>query len=189
VYDIFCDSNHRVWISTYTGGLSFFDQTSPLVNQIHRINHSNSLSNDNVNKIIEDSEGKLWFATNNGVSSWDRTSDRWKTYYHNKQGQAQVFLSLCEDDQGRIWAGTTEKFTVESGLPSNYVSSILYADGYLWLGTHLSSGYDPVGAFHTRYLSIRCAIRQFAKNTNAIKYSHPDSQVDIWFQGSFTRRI
>jgi ligand-binding sensor domain-containing protein len=29
-----------------------------------------------------------------------------KTYYHNKQEQMQVFLSLCEDDKGQIWTGT-----------------------------------------------------------------------------------
>jgi len=107
VYDLFCDQNKRVWVCTFSGGLSFFDQASPLVKQVvHRVNEVNSLVNNDVNSVIEDQWGKLWFATNNGISCWDITLNRWKRFYHNKQEQAQVFLSLCEDDKGRIWAGS-----------------------------------------------------------------------------------
>ncbi len=107
VYDLFCDQNKRIWICTYSGGVSFFDQSSPVVTQIiHHINDENSLVNNDVNSIIEDRWGKLWFATNNGVSCWNPVSNEWKSFYYNKQKQAQVFLALCEDDEGRIWAGT-----------------------------------------------------------------------------------
>ena len=107
VYDIFIDSDKRVWVCTYTGGLSFFEKTSPLVNQItHKVNNTNSLSDNNVNKVIEDRQGNFWFATDNGISCWDVNTDKWKTFYHNNEKQAQVFLSLCEDNDGRIWAGT-----------------------------------------------------------------------------------
>jgi signal transduction histidine kinase/ligand-binding sensor domain-containing protein/DNA-binding NarL/FixJ family response regulator len=107
VYDIFCDQNKRVWIGTYSGGISFFDQSTPLIKQItHRVNNSNSLCNNFINKIIEDHNGNIWFATNNGICKWDQRNDRWSTYYHNKKEQAQVFLSVNEDALGRIWAGT-----------------------------------------------------------------------------------
>lgn len=107
VYDIFCDRNKRVWVCTYSGGVSFFEQANPIVDQIrHEINNLNSLINDDVNRVLEDREGKIWLATNNGISCWDVAQNRWKNYYHNKKEQAQVFLSMCEDDNGRIWAGT-----------------------------------------------------------------------------------
>ncbi len=107
VYKIYCDKNNRVWICTISGGVSFFDQVSPLTNQItHRNNNSNSLVNNDVNCIIEDREGKLWFATNNGISCWQTATNSWKNFYFNNLEQAQVFLSICEDDQGKIWAGT-----------------------------------------------------------------------------------
>jgi signal transduction histidine kinase/CheY-like chemotaxis protein/ligand-binding sensor domain-containing protein len=107
VYDLFCDQDKRVWVCTFSGGLSYFYQASPHVNQIvHHPNEANSLVNDNVNSIIEDRSGKLWFATNNGISCWNLTTNQWKNFYCNEQKQTQVFLSLCEDDQGRIWAGS-----------------------------------------------------------------------------------
>lgn len=107
VYDIFCDDTRRVWICTISGGVSFFDQASPLVNQIvHQINNSNSLTNNDVNSILEDREGNVWYATNNGISLRHKQSGNWKSLYNNNLKQAQVFLTLCGDDQGRIWAGS-----------------------------------------------------------------------------------
>ena len=107
VYDLFCDWNKRIWVCTYSGGVSFFDQvSSPILQITHQANNSNSLSNNYINKIIEDSRANIWFATNNGISCWNLKTNQWKTFYHNKQEQAKVFLSLCEDNEGRIWAGT-----------------------------------------------------------------------------------
>lgn len=107
VYDIYRERNNRIWISTYSGGVSYFDQANPFVTRIdHMPGNENSLINNDVNDVLEDSYGNLWFATNNGISRWNIKSDRWESYYEDEQEQAHVFLSICEDDQGRIWAGT-----------------------------------------------------------------------------------
>lgn len=107
VYDIYRDQNDRVWVCTYSGGVSYFDQANPIVTRInHVVNNPNSLVTNDVNSILEDLDGNLWFATNNGISCWNVAANRWKSFYHNKREQAQVFLSLCEDNQGRIWAGS-----------------------------------------------------------------------------------
>jgi ligand-binding sensor domain-containing protein len=108
VYDILYDDiSRRVWVCTYTGGVSFLEQASPLINQItHQINNPNSLCNNNVNKILEDSQGNIWFATNNGISRWNVSSGKWNAFYHNEMEQAKVFLAICEDNNGRIWAGS-----------------------------------------------------------------------------------
>lgn len=107
VYDIYKDADERVWVCTYSGGASYFDQASPIVEQLtSQINNANSLVNNDVNGIVEDQKGRLWMATNNGVSCWDRSTNKWRSYYTNKQEQAQVFLTINVDQKGRIWAGT-----------------------------------------------------------------------------------
>lgn len=107
VYDIFSDENKRVWVATYSGGLSFFEQNPPLVEHLtHQINNPNSLGNNDVHQILEDSKGHIWFSTNNGISRWEPTSNQWDIFYQNKQEQAQVFLAICEDNRGNIWGGT-----------------------------------------------------------------------------------
>ncbi len=107
IYSLFCDDNNRVWVCTYSGGVSFFDQTSPIINHItHQVNNPNSLVNNDVNDVLEDRHGNLWFATNNGISCWQRPQNRWMTYYYNKSEQAKVFQTLCEDTEGYLWAGS-----------------------------------------------------------------------------------
>jgi Signal transduction histidine kinase len=107
VYDIINDQNKRIWVCTYSGGISYFDKTVTPVTQItHTINDPGSLANNNVNKIIQDRRGNIWVATDNGISCLDAATGRWRTFYQNKHEHARVFLSICEDNQGRIWAGT-----------------------------------------------------------------------------------
>lgn len=154
VYDIFCDNDNQVWVCTYSDGLSFLDRTTSLVHSItHKIGNSNSLCNNNVNKVIEDSRGNLWFATNNGISCWTVSPNQWKTFYYNKYEQAKVFLSLCEDNDGRIWAGTYSsgvyvldgktgqeiahyvQGTPGTSISSNYIFDIFKdQQGNLWFG-------------------------------------------------------
>lgn len=107
VYDIFCDNNKRVWVATYSGGLSYYNQVSSTVNHIvHRYNDTNSLINNDVNCTLEDSNGKIWFGTNNGISVYNRNSNKWFSLFADIDSQAKVFLSLCEDNSGQIWAGS-----------------------------------------------------------------------------------
>ena len=154
VYDIYCDEDKRVWVATYSDGVSYFDQASPIVNQItHQTNNSNSLANNDVNCLIEDSHGNMWIATNNGISYWEVSTNKWRNFYVNKQEQAQVFLTLCEDNQGRIWAGTYSSGVyvldeetgkqlahysqLEAGAPfvNNFVFDIFKDDqGDIWIG-------------------------------------------------------
>ena len=155
VYDIFNDEGKRIWICTITGGVLFYELASPLVNQIvHQPNNSNSLVNNDVNSIIEDREGKIWFATNNGISCWDPSADKWKNIYFNKLEHAQVFLTLCEDNKGRIWAGS-------------YSSGIYVLDGKT--GKEL--------AHYSR------DVKGFSTVSNYIFDIFKDSQGDLWIGG------
>jgi len=155
VYDIFYEKGKRVWICTYSGGVSFYELASPLINQIvHHTNDANSLVNNDVNSIFEDHEGKIWFATNNGISCWDVASNKWKNFYFNKLEQAQVFLTLCEDDKGRIWAGS-------------YSSGIYVLDG-------------KTGRELAHYSRDE---KEFASVSNYIFDIYKDSQGDLWIGG------
>jgi len=58
VYDMY-RSGGRIWVSTYTGGLSYFDQGSAAVTQLRtRLTTPIHWGNNNVNKIVEDRPGK-----------------------------------------------------------------------------------------------------------------------------------
>lgn len=90
VYDVYCDKYNRVWICTYSGGVSYFDQGHDLFYswKSHIINNENSLINDEVNSIFEDSDGNLWYATSTGISFWNRSSNKWASYFSNKKNDS-----------------------------------------------------------------------------------------------------
>ncbi|MDR3341118.1 MAG: response regulator [Candidatus Symbiothrix sp.] len=156
VLDVFFDSeDKRLWVCTYSGGLSFCDMISSPVTQLtHQVNNSNSLINNNINQIIEDSDGNIWFATANGISRWNVATGIWNTFRQNNLTEAQAFLSLCEDDRKRIWAGTyssgvylideltgrllkhySKENQDSSGFDCNYVFDIIKdCNGDIWLG-------------------------------------------------------
>ena len=177
VYDLFCDNTRRIWVCTYSGGLSFFDQSVPTINQIvHLPNNTNSLINNDVNSIIEDHWGKLWFATNNGVCCWDLSANKWSRFHNDNETQAQVFLTLCEDDEGRIWAGTYssglylldgktgkelahyKKTGKGSPLNNDFVFNIFKdTSGDIWIGT--------VGGSLVCYLSGENRFRTYSEQT------------------------
>jgi ligand-binding sensor domain-containing protein len=55
---------------------------------------------------MEDTDKNLWFATDNGISVWKVKEQQWIHLNANNREQAQVFLTLCEDDKGQMWAGS-----------------------------------------------------------------------------------
>ncbi|ASB48792.1 hybrid sensor histidine kinase/response regulator transcription factor [Alkalitalea saponilacus] len=107
VYDIYRDRNGRVWISTYSGGVSYFDYSPRYLKRVeYIINEPNSIVSNDINDMVEDRRGNLWFATNSGLSRWNRSTNEWASFYHNEEQEVQVFLSINEDVNGNIWAGT-----------------------------------------------------------------------------------
>ncbi len=155
VYTIFNDGGKRIWVGSISGGVSFFELGTQHVTQVvHQTNNSNSLVNNDVNSIYEDSTGKIWFATNNGISCWDKAKDKWSNYFGNKLEQAQVFLSLSEDGQGRIWAGS-------------YSSGVYVLD-------------RETGRQLAHYSSD---IADSPEVSNFIMYIFKDSQGDLWVGG------
>ncbi len=154
VYDVLIDNTERIWVATYTGGLSYMECNQHSINRItHQINKPNSLVNNFVNKIIEDRKGDIWFATNAGISRWNRKEDKWYTYLSDKKDQSTVFLALHEDDEGNIWAGTYSSgvykldskngkvlnhyFSTDekSGVSGRFISDIFKdSSGNIWMG-------------------------------------------------------
>ena len=74
----------------------------------HSIGNKQSLINDQVNSIIEDSERDLWYATNNGISYYNSETGVWHSFMSsfekNGGNKNHIFVTLCEVEPGIIWA-------------------------------------------------------------------------------------
>ncbi len=108
ISDIYVDNEDRIWLANYPIGITVRNNRYPGYTWIrHSTGNLQYLINDEVNDILEDSEGDIWFATNNGISLWLRKSGEWRSFLstfdptiHNHN---HIFLSLCEAAPGILW--------------------------------------------------------------------------------------
>lgn len=150
IYSIYKDSSGKVWIGSMTG-LQYFDQIS---NNFKRINEN--MINSQVNDILEDYRGILWFATiGDGIFSYNRFSDEWHHYpstVNNPDDTGKSIICLLQDKKNRLWIGTEgaglgiydidmnsfkSAITSHTGLPNDVIYRLIEDNkGYIWGSTN-----------------------------------------------------
>lgn len=159
INDIYIDDNQRIWMANYPVGITIRDNRYTDYQWIkHSIGNRQSLINNQVNTIIEDHEGDLWFATNNGISLYLSKTQQWHSFLSTfdaaNHNQNHTFISLCEVEPGIIWAGgyssgiyqinkkqlsidffTPSLFNNLNIRPDKYIRSIMKdSSGNIWSG-------------------------------------------------------
>jgi signal transduction histidine kinase/ligand-binding sensor domain-containing protein len=165
VYAIHQDHLGQLWIGTYHGGLNLMENINK--EEFKKYQHSadhQSLSDNRVRYIMQDSRKNLWVCTANGInllhaqhlSEKDKPFTRFLAAVDNKKNETGADI-ICakEDADGNIWLGTygsglfklayrvdSNKYVLEAnylkidGLPSDVICSIEEDfSGNLWLGT------------------------------------------------------
>ncbi len=107
---------------------------------------------EEANQMIEDRDGNIWFATEQGAVRFDGIT--W-TEYGEEDGLVNKHVRcLYQDRQGALWFGTPSglsrfqdgvwtTITTEDGLGANTVKAILEdRQGNLWIGTYPISRFD-----------------------------------------------
>lgn len=107
IWDLHLDRQKILWIATYHEGVSYTDVSYLNFRGFkHEERNSNSIASNYINAVLEDRDGDLWFGTNNGISLHYRKSGVWKHFFQgNKLSDRNVILTLCEDIDGKVWAG------------------------------------------------------------------------------------
>jgi len=153
---IYQDSRGIMWISIEAIGLcKFYGNRYVLFQKDNK--DSLSISSNFVNKVIEDKDGFLWVATDNGLNKYDRESNTFTPYLeaesmHNDIS-SNVINTLFIDSENNLWIGTENglnKFVPEKnsfeyfGFSRNSeeveTATSIYEifedeNGLLWLGT------------------------------------------------------
>ncbi len=149
------DKEGTIWLGTTDRGLCSYN---PLTDRFTNfpfipnniITHENGLDDEAVISLIIDSEGIIWIGTNNGaLNSYHPATKQFKSYLNLEQGFSCV-LSILEDSQKRLWAGTylsglylinkqtgiVKKYSEADGLLHNGIESIIEdSSGNIWCST------------------------------------------------------
>ncbi|MDQ6903516.1 MAG: ATP-binding protein [Bacteroidota bacterium] len=153
VTSIIEDHNSRLWVGTNNQGAYWFDPVTHTSGHIeNQQNNKNSLSNNSVNDVYEDSNYNMWFATDGGgLCKQDYITKKFLRYTANNGLPGNFVFKILEDANKRLWATTSkglltfgqnfEKpfvFTQANGLLNNqfnYHSGYKDQDGRLYFGS------------------------------------------------------
>lgn len=167
IKDIYMDRTNRIWNVIYPIGITIYSEKYPQYQWYkHSPNTPNTLPNNCINGIMEDSEGDIWYATSNGVSCFNSIEKRWKNYCTTEElpnYENHIFLSVCEIRPGIILAGgymsgifriekKTGKVTFHQQgksqireTPDKYIRGIIIdGEGVIWSG-----GFYSLKGFNT----------------------------------------
>jgi signal transduction histidine kinase/ligand-binding sensor domain-containing protein/CheY-like chemotaxis protein len=124
---LFEDRAGIIWNGTQDDGLQRFD---PTTKQFTIYRHSpedrQSLSNNRVNAILEDRQGRLWIGTDNGLNLLDRSRGTFTSWNTGDGLPDNAIRSILEDGRGDLWLGThngLSRFDPQTKSFRNYTES------------------------------------------------------------------
>lgn len=165
-----------------------------------KITVDNGLSQNNINWILQDKKGFVWFATNGGLNRFD--GSQFITYIHNKSDSNTISNNIInhifEDNSGKIWISTQNGLNVfdqsleifshykselnnPTGLSSNQVTCTLQDDlGNYWIGTN-GGGLNKFDPRSNEFSALRNIIKTPESiSSNYITCLEKDKYGNIW---------
>ena len=146
------DESGTLWVCSYGNGVYYFNMKTGLKGNFkYDPKNDNSLSNNYVNNIFEDSRKNIWFCTESGLCRYDFKEGKIiRSTLDPALRDNQVFRVL-EDDKGMLWISTskgliyldpfkskTKTYNTSNGLLSgqfNYNSAYKDGSGKMYFGT------------------------------------------------------
>ena len=80
VYNIYDDLKGNLWVCTLGNGLFRINLNDKSVKNYKNSTINSSISSNNIRDVINDSNGKLWIATDKGLCSFDYETEKFITY-------------------------------------------------------------------------------------------------------------
>ncbi len=202
---IIIDKEQRLWVATYGGGLNLYREDSQDFSQFSTKNKNALLTNDTVNALFEDSEGKVWVGTENGLNVISKKNNDW-SIKKIKQEAGNVYSlthntvhSIIETQEQQIWVGTNGGGISIFDIKGQFIRSLgntktkfknnaiqfinsLHYDllGYIWIGTGENGlfKYDPKMNEFEQFKFDEADPKSILSNT--IESIYQDSQKNIW---------
>lgn len=101
------DHDKNIWVSGYLGVDEILAGSGKSIHFSHDESNSNSLSSNNVNLVFEDSRGLIWIGTRDGLSIWNKKTQKFSSLKKENGLADDVILGMLEDSRKHIWVSTS----------------------------------------------------------------------------------
>ncbi len=122
IFDLFEDSEGFMWFCTNSGLIKYDGVQFKYL--LHHKNDSTSLSSSWIHTGIQDSKGRLWIGTGNGLNRMDRKTQKFRRFFYAKKDSNSLTFnsirSVFEDSNHRIWVGTRKGICVYNEAKDNF---------------------------------------------------------------------
>ena len=107
VYAILRDKQGKLWVGTYGGGVSVFDEQDKLLT---RLGVENGFCSNSISHLYMDTEGGVWIATRNGIGYIEDTNrpDCFELYANAHSLDDCHVRAIHQDKTGNIWLSTND---------------------------------------------------------------------------------
>jgi ligand-binding sensor domain-containing protein/signal transduction histidine kinase len=127
IIQLYRDSKDQIWIGTEGSGLDLLKRDTSghfsFVHYQYDPTDPNSISNNIVESIYEDSHQNLWIGTSNGLNLMDRESGTFTIFREEDGLPSNTINGIIEDNKGNLWLGTLNglsKFNSSAKTFKNY---------------------------------------------------------------------
>jgi signal transduction histidine kinase/ligand-binding sensor domain-containing protein len=124
---IYQDSSSVLWLGTWGGALSRFDdRAKTFVNYTPDPHDPHRLNGGGINTILEDRTGTLWLGTWDGLYRHNRQNTTFTRYTENQGLPSSAIQGILEDKLGRLWLSTKKgisRFDPQTETFRNYDAS------------------------------------------------------------------
>jgi diguanylate cyclase (GGDEF)-like protein len=104
---MFLDSHRVLWIGSDGGGLMRYE---PATDTFMTYTTRDGLPSDSVRRILEDSSGKLWIATQTGLAVYDRAYGRFRPLHvRDERRSYELFSGAFEAPDGSLYFGALDR--------------------------------------------------------------------------------
>jgi ligand-binding sensor domain-containing protein/signal transduction histidine kinase len=120
IYTTICeDVNNNLWLGTYRNGLFFLNTQTGKTHQYQTSdNEKNNLPHNRINYIYQDSNNKIWIATDNGIAYLEPETTSFIKLNTADLKFGNLIYAIIEDEQKNLWISSSYgllRYNIETG--------------------------------------------------------------------------
>ena len=192
----------HLWVGSRDGGLFRLNTNASTLERFsHKSNDYLSISNNYIRDILQDRDGTLWVATDEGLNEWQPDSEHFSRYYADPSDPTSLSENrttrLFESSDGVLWIGTyagvnTWNFLSDAFVQYQSKNGVLGNDSVtsiaespskeLWVGTY-GGGLTQINNTNDRVTVYKKGRFKDRKNTlsdNRVTAVFVDTEGMVW---------